>query len=114
MCMSERDLPERLERYGGEHVRLKRIALTRADLRDLPSFPVTDKKKDPRFKWFVANYGKRCWELDALDPNMLRDCVEREILDCIESQAWDRCKVVERAERDSLREVLERWKPRQR
>ena len=49
LCMSEHDLPERLSRYDGEHVELERIALTRSQLRDLPSFPAADKKKDPRY-----------------------------------------------------------------
>ena len=43
LCMSEQDLPERLERYDGEHVDLQRIALTQDQLADLPSFPATDK-----------------------------------------------------------------------
>src|SRR6516165_4278363 len=32
LYMSERDLPERLERYGGDHVELRRVALTRDQL----------------------------------------------------------------------------------
>jgi hypothetical protein len=82
LCMSEHDLPERLERYDGEHVELERIALTRGDLADLPSFPATDKKKDPRYRWFIQNYGNSCWELDALDPNALRERVRAEIEKC--------------------------------
>jgi hypothetical protein len=109
LYMSEEDLPARFSRYGGDHVKLKRIALTRDDLPGLPSFPVTDKKKDPRYKWFVANHGKRCWELDPMDPNALRDRVEQEILSLIEPAAWDRCKVVERAEQSSLNEVMASW-----
>ena len=73
MFMSEHDLPDRLEKYGGHHVALKRVALRQADLDDLTTFPASDKKKDPRYKWFVENYGDRCWELDAMDPNDLRD-----------------------------------------
>jgi hypothetical protein len=73
MYMSEEDLPTRLDKYDGDHVEVRRIALTREQVRDLPSFPATDKVKDKRYKWFVANYGKRCWELDAMDPNALRD-----------------------------------------
>ena len=88
---------------------LKRIALTQTSWRGLPSFPASDKKKDPRYKWFVKNYGNRCWELDALDPNELRACVEEKILKHIEPTAWARCKVVERAERESLRTVMARW-----
>ncbi len=39
MNMSEHDLPNRLEKYNGSHVTVRRIALTRAQVRGLPSFP---------------------------------------------------------------------------
>jgi hypothetical protein len=110
LCMSEEDIPRRLEEYGGDHVVLKRIALNRDQLDDLPSFPASDKKKDPRHKWFVRNYGRRCWELDAMDPNDLRTLVERAIKREIEPVAWKRCATVERAEKESLRTVLDSWK----
>jgi hypothetical protein len=109
LWVSERDLPERLSRYGGDHVMVKRIALRRGDLRHLPSFAATDKSKDPRYSWFVRTYGQECWELDALDPNELRERVEQEILTHIEPTAWNRCKVVENAERTSLRTILKAW-----
>jgi hypothetical protein len=109
LFMSEADLPARLVKYDGDHVKLKRIALTRAQTRGLPSFPASDKRKDPRFKWFVANHGRRCWELDAMDPNDLRDCVEQEIQKLIEPVAWQRCEIVNAAERESLRTVLDAW-----
>ena len=109
MFMSEVDLPARLEKYDGEHVVLKRIALTRQQVRGLPSFPAADKIKDSRYKWFVANHGRQCWELDAMDPNDLRDCVEREIKAWIEPVAWERCEVVNKAEQESLKTVLEQW-----
>jgi hypothetical protein len=109
LCMSELDLPERLQRYDGEHVDLNRIAIVPNQLTGLPSFPASDKKKDPRYDWFVRNYGSRCWELDALDPNDLRTCVEEKILEEIEPIAWERCKVVERAEQESLRTVMTKW-----
>jgi hypothetical protein len=109
LYMSERDLPERLERYEGYHVDVNRIALVQDQLRRLPSFPATDKRKDPRYKWFIENHGKRCWEIDALNPNTLRACVEQEIKALIEPEAWKRCEVVSRAESDSLRHVLAAW-----
>ena len=94
MFMSEEDLPNRFAKYDGDHVTLRRIALTREHVNGLLSFPATDKRKDPRYKWFVKNYGKRCWELDAMDPNDLRACVKREIKKLIEPVAWKRCEVV--------------------
>ena len=105
MCMSERDLPERLARYGGDHVTLKRIALTEDQLTGLPSFPASDKKTDKRYGWFVKNFGKRCWELDALDPHDLRARVKREIKKLIEPVAWRRCERINAAEQQSLKHV---------
>ena len=57
----------------------------------------------------VTRSAARCWELDALDPNELRNCVEQAIWRTIEPTAWERCKVVERAEQQSLRSILTGW-----
>jgi hypothetical protein len=109
MYMSERDLPDRVKRYGGDHVDVRRIALTRPDLVDLPSFSASDKYKDPRHDWFVKNYGDQCWELDAMDPNALREQVEEQIVALIEPEAWERCDLVNRAEEESLQTILSQW-----
>jgi hypothetical protein len=115
LFMSEVDLPGRLDKYDGDHVEVRRTALTREQVRDLPSFPASDKgpkngtSGDPRYKWFVANYGTKCWELDAMDPNDLRDCVEAAIKELIEPVAWERCEVVNRAEQESLKTIIAKW-----
>jgi hypothetical protein len=109
MYMSEVDLPSRFSKYGGDHVTIKRIALIPSQLEGLLSFPASDKRKDPRYRWFVNNYGDRCWELDAMDPRVLRACVEREIRKLIEPVAWERCEIVNKAEQESLRNVLDGW-----
>jgi hypothetical protein len=112
LWMSMCDLPARLKKYGGDHIRIKRIALTddHVDDRSLPSFPASDKRKDPRYPWFIRNYGHRCWEIDAMDPNVLRACVEQEIQACIlDRDAWERCERVNEAERQSLWDVLRNW-----
>jgi hypothetical protein len=112
LFMSEVDLPGRFTRYNGRHIVLKRIALTPEQTRGLPSFPVTDKRKDPRYGWFVRTHGQDCWEVDALDPNELRDCVRKAIeAEIADSQAWERCKTTEHAEQQSLRWVIRNWKP---
>jgi hypothetical protein len=88
MYMSEVDLPGRLERYGGDHVVVNRIALTTQQTRGL--IPCPAKKSDPRYKWYVANYGKRAWEIDAMDPNVLRSLVEAAIVAEIDPEEWER------------------------
>ena len=105
MFMSERDLPERLERYGGDAT-IERLALTEDDILDpkLPGFPAEDKRRDPRYTWFTETYGDRCWELDALSPPILRERVRNAIAAEIDTVAWERCRKVEAEERKSLRE----------
>ena len=109
MFMSEEDLPNRFDKYDGDHIRVRRIALTQYQASDLPSFPVTDKRKDPRYRWFVENHGDQCWELDAMDPNDLREIVTEAIQEQIEPDAWERCDRINRAERESLKTIIANW-----
>ena len=109
--MSEVDLPARLARYGGR-VALRRVALAHEDIRDpgLPSFSAETKRGDSRLSWYVARWGRRCWELDALNPVVLRERVERAIGGYIDRAAWDRCGKVEAVETASMREKLDAFK----
>jgi hypothetical protein len=68
---------------------LERIALAKDDdLPNLPGFSAHEKRKDPRYKWYLKHYGERCWELDAMPPNLLRDKVESYIRALIDEEAW--------------------------
>jgi hypothetical protein len=109
LFMSERDLPERLMGYGGDHVTVTRFAITSAQIAGLLSFPASDKRKDPRYRWFVQNYGDRCWEVDALDPRDLRAIVEQAIKSVIDQEEWDRYLQVNEAEQTSMRTVIGSW-----
>lgn len=109
LYMSEQDLPDRLKRYGGYTVTIERIALLSGDLPSLPSFPASDKRKDPRYRWFVERYGARCWELDAMQPNDLRARVEQAIEEVIDPEAWERCERAQEAEQHSLETLLDKW-----
>jgi hypothetical protein len=110
LFMSECDLPQRLVEYGGDHVRLSRIALTSNQTIGLPSFPASSKRKDPRYPWFVKHHGAHCWEIDAMDPRDLRECTEEWIKNFIEPVAWARCETVNAAELESLQTILSGWK----
>jgi hypothetical protein len=111
LYMSEIDLPFRLAEYGEEPAAFIRLALDESDVADpaLPSFSALDKRGDPRWRWFTDNYGLRCWELDALSPVVLRQRVTAAIESEIDWDKWNRCRVAERAETESLRTVLTAW-----
>jgi hypothetical protein len=111
MYMSEVDLPERIDRYGGD-VEVARVALLPTDLNDLPSFDADTKSGDKRHEWFVNAYGQRCWELDAMPPPRLRERVRAVIRDYIDDAAWGHARRIETAEVESMQKFHGEWKKR--
>lgn len=105
MYMSDVDIPKRMEKYGGR-VTVRRIALVSKDLPGLPSFDGM-KKEDPRRRWYRTRYGVDAWELDALDPNLLRDRIEAAIEEYIDPEAWRRMELVNAAEQKTVHQVAE-------
>jgi hypothetical protein len=111
LYMSDVDLPRRLDRYGG-HVSLRRLALQRQDVAagGLPSFPAETKRGDTRYTWFIRAHGAQCWELDAMNPNTLRQRVELAIVQHIDRARWERSKVAEMTETESFRMIVRRMR----
>jgi hypothetical protein len=114
--MSAVDLPGRLEDYGGfdpdgsTGLAIERVALVEADLPGLPSFDAATKRKDPRYRWFVANYGPTCCELDALSPVVLRARAEAAIVARLDLASWNRYVAAEAAERESIVKTVATWR----
>ena len=111
MYMSEMDIPTRFTKYGGV-ADFKRISLTRSQCFGLPSFEAGTKQTDGRYKWFVDNFGHTCWELDALDPNDLRDSVEGAIKSMLDLALWNYAIEIEKVEVASMREFHAVWESR--
>jgi hypothetical protein len=111
--MRERDIPERLERYGAENdlaeVDFRVIALTMDQIREhnLPS--IAAKPKDPRHKEYVKAHGTRCWELDALDPRTLRQLLKEMVEPLIDWDAWNKAKDDERDAKREFEGAVRRW-----
>ena len=61
-----------------------------------------DKRDDPRFQWYLDNFGRRCVELDALNPKVLRDRVGSAIVGRLDIDAWNHATKVEEAQRESM------------
>lgn len=104
--MSNVDLPDRLKRYSETSFYLERLALIDDDTYELPSFPA--KTTDPRHRWYRQEAGgDEAWELDAMDPNELRARVSDAITYYIDAESWERHKLTEAAEQETLRTVVE-------
>ena len=112
--MSDIDLPDRLGRYGAK-ITIERIALLETDVfdGDLPSFKADTKTGDSRYQWFISNFGHNCWELDAMSPVTLRECVQSYILCKLDIEAWHRAIDIEQVEKASMQQFHQSWKSTQ-
>jgi len=108
LYMSELDIPARLKRYGSRW-RFERIAVLKTDTLHLPSFDASTKSSDMRYQWFVEHFGTKCWELDAIDPNDLRQRVRDQIETRLDLLAWEHAKRIEAVEVESMNDFHRAW-----
>jgi hypothetical protein len=97
-----RDVEARLERYAGEPIETRVLALTRAqvDLYHPPPNPA--KEADPRYADYTVEHGPLCWELDALAPDVL-DQLAREAIEAeLDHDEWQRALAIETRNRQKL------------
>ena len=85
----------------------KRLAINddqfdRADLLGFPVKPTVQRKTRDQY---IAMYGNRCVEIDALSANEIRELVRDTIEGHIDQAEWRRLKKTERLERQSVRSL---------
>jgi hypothetical protein len=86
------NLQKRFSKYGrkhGLHIQVKRIALTMQQVRKYKLPPNVTKRKDTRSPKYVAKYGDRCWEVDAIPPEELQRLVTQAIEEHIDGGTWN-------------------------
>ncbi len=110
----ERSLREKLEEHSGrafnddcngyrpeEFNTWTLLALNADDFDKHSLITLHPKQSDPRTKKFIERYGHRCAEVDALDPNTIRQRVHDAISAHIPAGEWERLQEVEDIERQS-------------
>lgn len=90
-----RDNEDRLWMFGGFPVQVIRLALNMDQVQLYNPPPMPAKKKDSRTGQYTDRFGVDVWELDALDPNVIEDLVEKAILEVRDQKLWDE-RVAER------------------
>jgi hypothetical protein len=104
-----RDLEEKFELFGLRFP-IRRIALTKRQIEAHQPPPNYAKASDSRADEYVAEHGRECWELDALDPSVIQEVVRDAIAEHIsDEEAFQRRKEQRKAGRERLKEVSERW-----
>jgi hypothetical protein len=108
-----RDIADRLRMFSanghGSIVDVKRIALNFDQVERYQPPPNPTKDTDTRSGTYRDAFGEDCWELDALDPTVIDELIEREIASVADSDAWDSAMSEESSHRNLLSRIHERF-----
>lgn len=103
-----RDLEDRLRMFGSS-VDVVRIALNMNQVEEYQPPPNPAKLTDSRAQGYISQYGRESWELDALDPTVIQDLVEGQILARLDMDEWNRVTAEDMAVRETLRLLADNW-----
>ncbi len=102
-----RDLREWLSRYAGEDVPVVRVALNLDQVRKYKPPPNYAKETDARYRDYAVKYGSKCWELDALRPDVLSDLIREAVLGYRDDALYEAAVREQEAVRSRLRKLAE-------
>lgn len=108
-----RDIIDRLEMFLEPHwdgtLEVERIALNMNQVRQYGPPPNPAKPTDSRYEHYKRTYGENCWELDALNPQVIDKLITDKILKYREDEAWDFVVNQETIHRTLLSDCANRW-----
>lgn len=103
-----RDNDDRMSLFAGEAAPLvRRIALNMDQVNQYKPPPNPAKLTDSRARDYIARFGYKSWELDALDPKVINDLIDDAVSDFIDMDAWMEKEVQRDEERATLDEIIE-------
>lgn len=89
---------------------MERLAIHAEDITKFHLPPLKVKSTDSRAAGFKKQYGNRCVELDALPVVELRRRIQEAVTQHIDLDSWERAKVAEKAETESILDFAEKMK----
>lgn len=99
-----RDIADRLELFMGG-MEVNRIALNMDQVRKYSPPPNPAKITDSRATKYIKLHGHESWELDALDPKVLSDLIEKTVLTYRDEDIWQRSEKKEQKYKTKLLKV---------
>lgn len=103
------DNSNRLDMFSNHAVTVKRLALNMSQVDTYGPPPNPAKITDSRFSAYRDQYGESSWELDALEPRVIAEIIEREIEELVDTEEWESSLQWEREQRRKLRSLAEQF-----
>lgn len=104
-----RDIEERLSTLGSQGVEIKRIALNLDQIKKYNPPPNPAKITDSRFRSYLNNFGTDSWELDALEPKVLRNLIRSAVLPLRDEEIYQATLDQEKEYLKTLSRIEKRW-----
>jgi hypothetical protein len=105
-----RDNTDRLDMFAGMGVvEVRRLALNMNQVSQYKPPPNPAKITDSRSDSYIANYGRKSWELDALSPAVIEGIINKELRGLIDQDAWEDCQKEESEKRQIIASIYQNW-----
>lgn len=108
-----RDIEERLAMFCQTHdcpaPHVYRIALNMPQIRQYNPPPNPAKLTDCRATKYIAEFGNSSWELDALNPKVIVDLVEKHIKEIVDEEKFDSALVLQATARAGLKQIADNY-----
>lgn len=104
-----RDNGDRLSMFAGDTVELRRLALNMDQVLRYNPPPNPAKESDGRSAAYIAKFGPKSWELDALDPKVIDALIEKEVKSFLDPAQWAKDKLREDDRKADLAKASKYW-----
>lgn len=100
-----RDNRERLALFAEEYIEVVRLALNYDQVEQYDPPPNPAKQSDSRFESYAEQYGDKSWELDALDPRVIRSLIRACVQQYQDDYLWAAAIEEQEDERQQLKDL---------
>jgi hypothetical protein len=104
-----RDIQDRNVLFQNFGLEFKRLALNMNQIRQYNPPPNPTKITDSRAGAYIEKYGKECWELDALEPQVISQLITDNVLIYRDEKIYNQVKDRESDEKSILVKLAENW-----
>lgn len=104
-----RDIQERNILFENFSIDFHRLALNMNQIETYNPPPNPTKLTDSRAEGYIDQYGFECWELDALEPQVISNLITKNVLKYRDEAAYKRVKKQEEREKALLEDLAENW-----
>jgi hypothetical protein len=104
-----RDIVDRQGMFADDAIIVERIALNMDQVEQYNPPPNPAKLTDSRSTDYISEYGRSSWELDALEPRVIRQLIETTVARYTDHELMEATLERERRYRNVLRRVADNW-----